>query len=68
MDGPQPEQGLVGVVRQVADTGHVVVEVLRAVPAPEEVSDVVDHGGGHCAHPVVAPGKVLIRTAQSVII
>ena len=60
VDGPEPEETLVRVARKVTDAGHMVVEILTAVPAAEEVSDVVYHGVGHGADgTVVAPGDVL---------
>ena len=43
----------------------MTVEVFTAVPAAEEVPDVVDHCVGHCAHgAVVAPGKILQQEEQ----
>ena len=60
MDGPEPEKTLVWVARKIPNAGHVTVEVFTAVPAAEEVPDVVDHRVGHCAHgAVVAPGQIL---------
>ena len=60
MDGPQPQETLVWVARKISNAGHVAVEVFTAVPAAEEVPDVVDHGVGHRAHgPMIAPGQIL---------
>ena len=60
MDGPQPQETLVWVARKISNAGHVAVEVFTAVPAAEEVPDVVDHSVGHGAHgAVVSPGEIL---------
>ena len=65
VDGPEPEETLVRVARKISNTGHVTVEVLTAVPAAEEVPDVVDHSVGHRAHgAVVAPGQILQEEEQ----
>ena len=66
MDGPQPEETLVWVARKIPNAGHVTVEVFTAVPAAEEVPDVVDHRVGHRAHgTVVAPGQILHEEEQT---
>ena len=44
----------------------MTVEVFTAVPAAEEVPDVVDHRVGHRAHSaVVAPGQILHEEEQT---
>ena len=66
VDSPEPEETLVRVARKISNTGHVTVEVFTAVPAAEEVPDVVDHRVGHRAHrAVVAPGQILHEEEQT---